>query len=169
MHMEKIVEGGLDSSHAIEAAALLTPLEQAGFSAELSLTEGAAGADSELLGAKDYAEDDEETSMDSELLDGNSAEDGAHYVEDDYTEEAIDESVNFDSEPVMEVEIDGVDYRMDAGMQGTALSISRRASGTWDWSLVGECKWDGISLRCKELDRPLREALAKALKQACSE
>lgn len=73
-------------------------------------------------------------------------------------------SVNYESDPVLQVELEDTEYRIDVGMQGTLLSVSRRPSGSWDWSFVGEAKWDRITLRCKELPRPLREALARALK-----
>jgi len=73
-------------------------------------------------------------------------------------------SVNYDCDPVLHVELEGVEYRLDVGMQGTALSVSERAAGGWDWSFVGEAKWDRVDLRCKALARPIREALARALR-----
>ncbi len=75
-----------------------------------------------------------------------------------------EESVNYDSDPVLEVELEGVDYRIDAGKQGTALCISTRPAGTWDWQFVAEAKWDNLSLRCKDLPRPTRDQLGCALK-----
>jgi hypothetical protein len=76
--------------------------------------------------------------------------------------------VNYDSEPVLETEIEGTDYRLDPGKQGTALCISTREPGTWDWSYVGEAKWDALMLRCKDLTRPVREELSKRLRLAGS-
>lgn len=73
--------------------------------------------------------------------------------------------VNYESEPVLEVELDGVEYRLDPGKQGMALSVSSKTPGSWDWAFVGEAKWDATSLRCKELQRPVRESLAKALRE----
>jgi hypothetical protein len=73
--------------------------------------------------------------------------------------------VNYDSDPVLEVEFDGIDYRLDPGKQGTALCVSQKEVGTWDWSFVGEAKWDAIMLRCKEVARPVREQLSKALRE----
>lgn len=73
-------------------------------------------------------------------------------------------SINYESDPVLQVELEGVQYRLDVGMQGTALSISERSVGAWDWSFVGEAKWDRVDLRCKALARPIREALARALR-----
>lgn len=75
-----------------------------------------------------------------------------------------EESINYDSDPVIEVELEGVDYRLDAGKQGTALCISSRPAGTWDWQFLAEAKWDNLNLRCKELPRPTREELGRALK-----
>lgn len=79
------------------------------------------------------------------------------------------ESVNYDSEPVLETEFDGVDYRLDAGKAGTALCISAREPGTWDWSFVGEAKWDTYTLRCKALHRQICEGLGRQLKEALAD
>jgi hypothetical protein len=73
--------------------------------------------------------------------------------------------VNYDSPPLVEVEIEGVDYRLDSGKQGTALCISTRPSGTWDWAFGGEARWDG-DLRSKAFERRTLGALGKAFKEA---
>jgi hypothetical protein len=73
--------------------------------------------------------------------------------------------VNYDSPPLVEVEIDGVDYRLDGGKQGTALCISTRAAGTWDWTFGGEARWDG-DLRSKAFERKTLGALGQAFKLA---
>jgi hypothetical protein len=75
-------------------------------------------------------------------------------------------TVNYDSGPVLELAIADVDYRVDAGKHGTALCISTRASGTWDWSFLGEARWDGSELRMRSLDRDIRIELSRALVQA---
>lgn len=75
-----------------------------------------------------------------------------------------DSVVNYESDPVLEVEIEGLDYRVDAGKQGTALCISTRPPGAWDWEYLGEAQWDAMGLRCKALPRPLREQLSQALR-----
>lgn len=78
-------------------------------------------------------------------------------------------SVNYDSTALAELEIEDVEFRIDAGKQGTALCISQRRSGSWDWSYVGEAKWDGSSLRCKVLERHVLGPLAQALTQALAD
>ena len=84
------------------------------------------------------------------------------------TTEAVSASpVNYESPALVELQIEEADYRVDAGKQGTALCISTRKAGTWDWSFVGEARWDVRSLRSKALGRdvlgPLSQALAAAL------
>ena len=75
--------------------------------------------------------------------------------------------VNYDSPAVLELEVEGTEFRVDSGKQGTSLCISQRATGSWDWAFIGEAKWDGSLLRSKALDRrvlqPLSVALAKTL------
>jgi hypothetical protein len=71
-------------------------------------------------------------------------------------------TVNYDESPIAEAEIDGIEYRMDAG-HGSAVAISSREAGTWTWMPLGEGRWDGVQLRCRGLDFPLRERLARAL------
>ena len=76
------------------------------------------------------------------------------------------EVVNYDSPPLVEVEIEGTDYRLDAGKQGTALCISTRPAGSWDWSFGGEARWDVGSLRCKAFERRTLDLLSRAFKEA---
>lgn len=87
------------------------------------------------------------------------------------THESVSASpVNYESPPLVELEIDDTEYRVDAGKQGTALCISLRKAGTWDWSFGGEARWDVRSLRSKAFERavlgPLSVALAAALSDA---
>ena len=77
-----------------------------------------------------------------------------------------DSEVNYDSAPVAEAELDGIDYRIDTGRQGTALCISSRASGTWDWTFESEARWDGSSLRSTVIERPVLVKLSEALRAA---
>lgn len=73
--------------------------------------------------------------------------------------------VNYDSGPVAETIIDGTEYRIDAGKQGTAICVSTRLQGTWDWSFLCEARWDGSELRSKSLERSVRTELSRALSQ----
>lgn len=77
--------------------------------------------------------------------------------------------VNYESPPLVELQVDEADYRVDAGKQGTALCISTRKTGTWDWSFVGEARWDVRSLRSKALGRDVLEPLSKALAAALAD
>ena len=74
--------------------------------------------------------------------------------------------VNYDSTPVAETAIDGTEYRIDAGKAGTAICVSTRPAGSWDWSFVCEARWDGSELRTKELERGVRVVLSRALTNA---
>lgn len=76
------------------------------------------------------------------------------------------EGVNYDSSPVAETAIDGTEYRIDAGKQGTAICVSTRPAGSWDWSFLCEARWDGSELRTKELERAIRTQLSRALTSA---
>ena len=77
-----------------------------------------------------------------------------------------DAGVNYDSNPVAEAAIDGTEYRIDAGKQGTSICVSTRAAGSWDWSFLCEARWDGSELRAKVLERSIRTQLADALSSA---
>ncbi len=79
---------------------------------------------------------------------------------------AAESPVNYDSAAVVELTIDEADYRIDAGKQGTALSISNRPTGTWQWRFVCEARWDGSSLRSRALERPLLQRLSRAFAEA---
>ena len=73
-------------------------------------------------------------------------------------------TVSYDDGPLAQVEIEGVDYRVDPGL-GPAVAVSRRAAGTWSWTVVVEGRWDGVRFRAKGLDYPVVDALGKALAQ----
>jgi hypothetical protein len=76
---------------------------------------------------------------------------------------SIDSGVNYESSPVAETAIEGTEYRIDAGKQGTAICVSTRPAGTWDWSFLCEARWDGSELRTKVLERGVRIQLSRAL------
>jgi len=76
------------------------------------------------------------------------------------------DGVNYDSAPVAETAIDGTEYRIDAGKAGTAICVSTRSAGSWDWAFLCEARWDGSELRSKSLERPVRLQLSRALSSA---
>jgi len=79
-----------------------------------------------------------------------------------------DDAVNYDEAALLELEIDGTDYRLDVGRAGTALCISTRPSGRWSWVFRGEARWQANMLRCKSLDRDVLTRLSHALAEAAA-
>jgi hypothetical protein len=79
---------------------------------------------------------------------------------------SAESGVNYDSSPVAETAIEGTEYRIDTGKQGTAICVSSRAAGSWDWAFVCEARWDGSELRTKVLERAVRVQLSRALSSA---
>jgi hypothetical protein len=84
------------------------------------------------------------------------------------SEEITQESVNFEGSSLLEVTVGETDYRIDAGKQGTAFSISSRPTGSWDWSFGGEARWDGSQLRSRAFERATLLELSSALSRALS-
>jgi hypothetical protein len=78
------------------------------------------------------------------------------------------DGVNYDEAPIVTLEADGIEYRIDTG-HGSAVAISQRQQGTWDWTPVTEGSWDGSRLRAKCLDHHVNTALAQALGAAMRE
>jgi hypothetical protein len=76
-------------------------------------------------------------------------------------------SVNYDDTPIVQLEVTGIEYRVDTGL-GSAVAVSQRAEGTWAWTPVMEGRWDGRRLKARDLDftvvTALSEALARAMK-----
>jgi hypothetical protein len=77
--------------------------------------------------------------------------------------------VNYEGASLVEVTVGDADYRVDAGKQGTAFSISSRPTGTWDWAFGGEARWDGTALRCRTYERRVLTALSTALASALAD
>jgi len=67
---------------------------------------------------------------------------------------------------VAETAIEGIEYRIDSGKEGTAICVSTRRAGSWDWSFVCEARWDGSEVRTKALERSIRAQLSRALGSA---
>lgn len=80
-----------------------------------------------------------------------------------------DGTVNYEESPLIELEIEGTDYRLDAGRAGTALCISTRPSGSWSWVFRGEARWQAKVLRCKAFDRDVLTELSRALAAAADD
>lgn len=76
--------------------------------------------------------------------------------------------MNYEGPSLVEVTVDETDFRVDAGRQGTAFSISSRPTGTWDWTFVCEARWDGSDLRSRALPRPILVKLSAVLSNALS-
>ncbi|MEN9578987.1 MAG: hypothetical protein RJA70_1996 [Pseudomonadota bacterium] len=77
--------------------------------------------------------------------------------------------INYESDAIIEIVIDCLQYRVDAGKQGTALCVSTRLKGGWDWEYAAEVRFDGRDVRSKTLDREVRAQLGKALQLALRE
>ena len=77
-----------------------------------------------------------------------------------------EEPVNYEEAALLELEIEGTDYRLDVGRAGTALCISTRPSGNWSWVFRGEARWQTNTLRCKVFDRSVLQQLSTALAEA---
>jgi len=84
------------------------------------------------------------------------------------TAEISESSIDYDVSPVAELEVNGLQYRVDAGYRG-AIAVSERAVGAWSWALVAEGQWDGVRLKAKALDRSVVTALEKALREAAQQ
>ena len=80
-----------------------------------------------------------------------------------------EQTVNYEGVPLVEVAIEGVEYRLDAGKQGTSLCVSTRSEGSHDWQFLSEARWDGRDLRTRSLDRSVNLQLSHALAQAIQE
>jgi hypothetical protein len=78
------------------------------------------------------------------------------------------ESINYDDTPIAELELDCVEYRLDAD-RGSAVAVSRRDVGTWTWRPVTLGRWDGRHLRARGLDDQVLSALGQSLSAALRE
>jgi hypothetical protein len=77
--------------------------------------------------------------------------------------------VNYEGASLVEVTVGEAEYRVDAGKQGTAFSISSRPTGTWDWTFGGEARWDGSELRSRAYERRVLTELSSALASALAD
>ena len=91
-----------------------------------------------------------------------------HLMQDSGTKTLSADEVNYEEPPIVCLAVDGVEYRIDAG-HGSAVALSQRQQGAWDWLPMAEGRWDGSRLRAKCLTHEVNEALAKALRAAMNE
>lgn len=75
-------------------------------------------------------------------------------------------TISYEEAGILEHDIGDLTYRIDSGKQDTALALSSRPVGAWDWAFVAELKWDGRDLKCKTLDFETRRELGVAFRQA---
>src|SRR5262245_31534287 len=71
--------------------------------------------------------------------------------------------VEYDGPALVELTLDDTDFRIDVGKAGTALCISTRAQGLYEWQFAGEARWDGRRLRCRAFGYEVLERLSVAL------
>jgi hypothetical protein len=83
-----------------------------------------------------------------------------------FSAKAENQAVNYEGVALVEVAIEGIEYRLDAGKQGTALCVSTRPAGSHDWEFLSEARWDGRDLRTRALDRGVTQQLSHALAHA---
>jgi len=76
--------------------------------------------------------------------------------------ELSSDGVNYEEAPFVALELEGIEYRVDTG-HGSAVAISQRPLGTWNWTPTTEGRWDGSRLRAKCLTHDVNSALAEAL------
>lgn len=86
-------------------------------------------------------------------------------MHDTVIKELSADGVNYEEAPIVTLEVEGIEYRIDTG-QGSAVAISQRQPGSWDWTPVTEGNWDGSRLRAKCLGHQVNTALAGALSVA---
>ena len=135
---------------------------------EPALASEESRVDSEPAPASEESRVDSEPAPASEELKVEAAPppESAKYAKAVVPPSVVEESsINYDDEGLLELELDDMQYRFDAGKQGTALCLSVRELGTYRWSSVGELKWDGRDLRSKAVDRKLLGRLSLALRE----
>ena len=89
-------------------------------------------------------------------------------MHDTVIKELSADEVSYEEAPIVTLEVDGVEYRIDTG-HGSAVAISQRLQGNWDWTPITEGRWDGSRLRAKCLSHQVNTALAEALSAAMRE
>ena len=73
-----------------------------------------------------------------------------------------DERVDYERGALVELELEGVEYRLDAGRHGTILCTSGRVPGLTQWRVLSEARWNGCSLRARAVAPVIAERLSAA-------
>jgi hypothetical protein len=108
------------------------------------------------------------TELEAKVSEGKVSKDDREKVSEEGTSWEAESPVNYEEAALLELELDGTEYRLDVGRAGTALCISTRPSGSWSWVFRSEARWQAGALRCKAFDRPVLSRLATALAEAAS-
>jgi hypothetical protein len=72
------------------------------------------------------------------------------------------ERIDYERGALVELEVDGVEYRLDAGRHGTSLCISGRVPGLTHWRVLSQARWNGCALRARAVDQLIAERLSAA-------
>jgi hypothetical protein len=83
-------------------------------------------------------------------------------MQDTVIKELSVDEVSYEEAPIVTLAVEGIEYRIDTGL-GSAVAISQRQQGTWQWAPLTQGRWDGRRLRAKCLDQHVSLALAEAL------
>jgi hypothetical protein len=75
------------------------------------------------------------------------------------------DGINYDRGALVEVEINGAEYRLDVGKHGIGLCISRRVGGH-AWQVLSAARWNGRALRAGALDQQIAARLSAAFERA---
>jgi hypothetical protein len=76
------------------------------------------------------------------------------------------ESINYDRGALVELEVNGAEYRLDVGRHGIGLCVSQRVRGHSQWHVLSAARWNGRALRASALDQNIAAHLSAAFARA---
>ena len=76
------------------------------------------------------------------------------------------ESIDYDRGALVELEINGAEYRLDVGKHGIGLCVSKRVRGHTQWHVLSAARWNGRALQAGTLDRHIAARLSAAFERA---
>ncbi len=76
------------------------------------------------------------------------------------------EGINYERGALVEIEINGAEYRLDVGKHGIGLCISKRVRGQPQWQVLSAARWNGRALRASALDQHIAARLSAAFERA---